>query len=98
MDCWTTSASSADSIPLSAMSRATRAGDRRAIKSKTSCSGLLKSRFIFDNYVIKREFTARSADDGDWSLRRLVKSNRSGKLTPKYVASFATSREDDRGG
>jgi len=54
---------------------------------------LLRCRFVFDNFLLKREYTASNGDDGDWSLKRLVRS-RSGKAQAAYPASFARSDSD----
>ncbi len=58
---------------------------------------LLRCRFVFDNYLIKREYTATNGDDGDWSLKRLVRS-RSLKAGPAYRAGFARGDSDSEDG
>jgi len=58
---------------------------------------LLRCRFVFDNYLLKREFTATNGDDGEWSLRRLARS-RSEKATPWYPAAFASNDGVDDSG
>ena len=51
---------------------------------------LLRCRFVFDNYVLKREFTATNGEDGDWSLRqRLLRRSSQGRATPGYVNTFS---------
>lgn len=60
---------------------------------------LIRSRNIFDAYVLKRQFTAANLDEGDWSLRRLVKGTAAGRRTPppqyRNTASVAVESEDD---
>ena len=34
---------------------------------------LLRCKFVLDNFVLKREFTATNGEDGAWSLKRLVR-------------------------
>lgn len=51
---------------------------------------MLRCRLLFDAFVIKREFTSRTGDDGIWSLKRLVKGFSNTKATPRYVGSFPT--------
>ena len=49
---------------------------------------MLRCRILFDAFVIKREFTNRTGDDGIWSLKRLVKGYSNGRVSPRYVGSF----------
>ncbi len=44
---------------------------------------LLKTRFLFDAYIIKREFTGDDKE-GDWSLKELHTSGQSSKKKPYY--------------
>ncbi|TXN82689.1 DUF262 domain-containing protein [Methylobacterium sp. WL8] len=56
---------------------------------------LLRCRNYFDAYVLKRQFTATNLDEGDWSVKRLVRGN---KNSPQYIntaASAAIEVEDD---
>jgi hypothetical protein len=53
---------------------------------------MLHSRLLFDTLVLKREFTSRTADDGTWSLKRLVKGISNGRATARYVGSFPLDR------
>lgn len=45
---------------------------------------LLQCRNIFDNLILKRQYTTTHSDDGDWSLKRFIR--RGG--TPGYVNTF----------
>lgn len=61
---------------------------------------LLRCRFVLDNYLLKREYTATNGDDGAWSLKRLVRSRsdsavRTDKARPAYPASFADGDDAD---
>ncbi len=62
--------------------------------TKRFAEELLRCRFVFDNYVLKREHIASNGDDGDWSLKRLTVS-RSSRSSPACPASFAAVAEDD---
>ncbi|MBP5307832.1 MAG: HNH endonuclease, partial [Clostridia bacterium] len=44
---------------------------------------LLKSRYLFDKYIIKREFK-NDNDDGDWSLKELFSYGQGGQKKPQY--------------
>lgn len=64
---------------------------------------MLRCRNIFDACILKRQFTAATIDEGDWSLQRLIKGKTSpGKNTPaprhiNLAQSPATEQEDDGG-
>jgi hypothetical protein len=53
---------------------------------------LLQCRLLFDAFVIKREFTSRTGDDGIWSLKRLVKGSTGTRAMPRYVGSFPSDQ------
>ena len=56
---------------------------------------LLKTRFLFDKYIIKREY-ANDSSDGEWSLKSLCVSGRLNKKKPYYRNSrFVRFRERD---
>jgi len=46
---------------------------QRSDRAKDFIEVLLQCKFVLDNYVLKREFTATNADDGAWSLKRLTR-------------------------
>lgn len=46
---------------------------QRSDRAKQFVEVLLQCKFVLDNYVLKREFTATNADDGAWSLKRLTR-------------------------
>lgn len=61
---------------------------------------LLKCRNLFDGFILKRQFTANTGDDGDWSLQRLKKGGTDKKPTPAYIHVFSASNgnvEEDGG-
>lgn len=53
---------------------------------------LLQCRLLFDSLILKREFTAVNADDGAWSLKRVVertqRSRANEQSVPRYIGSF----------
>lgn len=44
---------------------------------------LLRTRFLFDKYIIKREYANENAD-GEWSLKSLYVSGQQSKKKPYY--------------
>lgn len=68
------------------------ASDDRAGNVRAFALALLRCRLLFDAFVIKREFTTRTGDDGIWSLKRLVRGTSNGKPTPRYVGTFPLDR------
>jgi hypothetical protein len=52
---------------------------------------LVKLRNLFDAFVLKRQYTATTGDDGDWSLQRLLKRKSKGRSTPGYINTFSKS-------
>ncbi|MCJ8505263.1 DUF262 domain-containing HNH endonuclease family protein [Kocuria flava] len=46
---------------------------QRSVRAKQFVEVLLQCKFVLDNFVLKREFTATNADDGAWSLKRLTR-------------------------
>ena len=58
---------------------------------------LLRLRNLFDAFLLKRQYTAKSGEDGDWSMQRLIKRTSGKNPTPGYVNTFAagSSEVDD---
>lgn len=54
---------------------------------------LLKLRYLFDKYIVKREFARDYKEEGRWSLQKLESYAEKNKK-PKYIASF---RDDEDG-
>lgn len=51
---------------------------------------LLKCRFLFDKYIIKREFARDYKEDGRWSLQKLQKyTDQNEKEKPSYKLTYA---------
>ena len=48
---------------------------------------LLRTRYLFDKYIIKREFIGESSQDGEWSLKEMVSSGQGGKKKAHYRLS-----------
>jgi len=55
---------------------------------------LLRCRNLFDSYVLKRQYTARNSDEGDWSLQRLIKSASNNRPTSGYSNIFSRGSND----
>ncbi|TGL06709.1 DUF262 domain-containing protein [Leptospira bouyouniensis] len=66
---------------------------KSSINAKSFLFLLLKSRVLFDKYIVKREFARDYKDTGKWSLQRLEKytDTTKGKSNdkPNYVATFS---------
>lgn len=62
---------------------------------KTYIFNLLKCKFLYDKYIIKREFTA-TANAGRWSLKSLKwYSSATTKNAAKYVNTFGDEQNED---
>lgn len=55
---------------------------------------LLLCRNAFDNLVLKRQYTATTGDDGDWSIQRLIRRTSKGRHMAGYINSFSTGTSD----
>jgi Protein of unknown function DUF262/Protein of unknown function (DUF1524) len=87
----------------SAFDRDSMSSDALRLRVREFTVLMLRCRNIFDSYILKRQFTAATIDEGDWSLQRLIKGKTSpGKTTPspRYIdlaQSSTTEREEDGG-
>ncbi len=73
-----------------------RIADDKAQFAKDYIVCLLKTRFLFDKYIVKREYANENAD-GEWSLKSLYVSGQQSKKKPYYRNSrFVRSGEWDR--
>lgn len=45
---------------------------------------LLKLKFLFDNYIIKREYNDNNGEDGEWSLKKLLQGNSSAQYNNSF--------------
>ena len=87
----------------SAFDRDSMNSDELQLRVREFAVLMLRCRNIFDAFILKRQFTAATIDEGDWSLQRLIKGRTSpGKNTPspRYInlaESPATEREEDGG-
>ena len=63
-------------------------------KALTFVFNLLKYRFLFDRFIIKREFIGEYSEDGKWSLKKLNSYSYKGKYTPVYKLTFANDESD----
>lgn len=70
--------------------------DDKAVQAemvKNFIFNLLKLRYLFDKYIVKREFARDYKEEGRWSLQKLESYTEKNKK-PKYIASF---RDDEDG-
>lgn len=73
-----------------------RIADDKAQFARDYIICLLRTRFLFDKYIVKREFANENAD-GEWSIKSLYVSGQQSKKKPYYRNSrFARSGEWDR--
>ena len=56
---------------------------------------LLRTRVAFDSFILKREFLATYSDEGEWSLRKVVKTRSGNKSTIGYRNTCAGDSKDD---
>ncbi len=72
----------------------------RSERAKQFAEVLLRCKFVLDNYVLKREYTAASGDDGAWSLKRLTRgeslSRRDGRtrVSGRFPSAFSPSKDE----
>jgi len=58
---------------------------------------MLKTRFLFDKYIIKREFKNEEDKDGSWSLKNLLVSGEGKKRRPYFAdTSFYVAKNYER--
>lgn len=62
-------------------------------KCRNFIFNMLKMKFLFDKYIIKREYAKDYKTEGKWSLERLEKTTGD---KPKYVSSFSGLEEENR--
>lgn len=60
-----------------------KVADNKEEFARTFIVCLLRTRFLFDKYIVKREYTNDSAD-GEWSLKSLYVSGQQSKKKPYY--------------
>lgn len=58
---------------------------------------LLKFRFLFDKYILKREYYKSYQEDGQWSLKKLYKyfDKKKNSDKPQYKGTFSDSDSDN---
>jgi len=71
-----------------------RISEDKMLFSKEFIVCLLRTRFLFDKYIIKREY-ASAESEGDWSLKTLEASKPDGGQKPRYLNTFKC--DDDNG-
>lgn len=73
-----------------------RVSDDKAQFARDYIICLLRTRYLFDKYIVKREY-ANDNSDGEWSLKSLFVSGQQSKKKPYYRNSrFARSGEWDK--
>lgn len=78
------------------VSNGKRIADDKAGFARDYIVCLLRTRFLFDKYIVKREFANENAD-GEWSLKSLYVSGQQSKKKPYYRNSrFVRSGEWER--
>lgn len=69
-------------------------------KSKEILFYLLKLRFLFDKYILKRKFDEGYKEQGKWSLEKLKKyrneKDNKDTETPNYIGTFGKENEDTK--
>lgn len=68
-----------------------RIADNKETFSREFIICLLRTRFLFDKYIIKREYTNENAD-GEWSLKSLYVSGQQSKKKPYYRNTLFTRK------
>ena len=53
---------------------------------------LLKAKYLFDNYILKRDYSDGRKEDGEWSLKKLLK----GTSSAQYNNSFGDEQNDNQ--
>lgn len=68
------------------------------VKEFAGC--LLRTRYLFDRYIIKREFVGDAVQDGEWSLKELKSNGQGGNKKAVYnlsnVSSYNQRNNDKR--
>lgn len=72
--------------------------DGNADRVKAFAFGLLRCRNLFDTYILKRQYTAASSDEGDWSLQRLIKRVSDKQSNSDYKNTFSCTQNGDEDG
>ena len=84
-----------DRVVKKGITNAGRVSDDKARFSKDFIICLLRTRYLFDKYIVKREY-ANENSEGEWSLKSLHVSGRQTKKKPYYRNSrFVRLREWD---
>lgn len=68
-----------------------RIADNKETFSKEFIICLLRTRFLFDKYIVKREYANENAD-GEWSLKSLYVSGQQSKKKPYYRNTLFTRK------
>ena len=63
-------------------------------RAKEFAETLLRCKFVLDNHIIKREFTATNGEDGAWSLKRLTRAESRRGPSASYPNAFKPGQEE----
>lgn len=69
-------------------------------KARTFIFSMLKMRYLFDSYIVKREYAKDYKEEGKWSLQKLeryeyVRNKKYTQNKPNYLNTFEDSVEDN---
>ena len=73
---------------------------QRSARAQLFVETLLRCKFVLDNLVLKREFTATNGEDGAWSLKRVTRGEtepRQGgrsKVNARFPNAFAPGKDE----
>ena len=73
---------------------------QRSARARQFVETLLRCKFMLDNFVLKREFTATNGEDGAWSLKRLTRGEtvlRQGgrsSVSARFPNAFAPGKDE----
>ncbi|BCW18372.1 hypothetical protein NtRootA9_10800 [Arthrobacter sp. NtRootA9] len=73
----------------------TEFSEKRPDRVREFIALLLRTRVAFDSFILKREFLATYSDEGEWSLRKVVKTRSGNKSTVGYRNTYAGDSKDD---
>lgn len=73
----------------------TEFSEKRPGRVREFIAQLLRTRVAFDSFILKREFLATYSDEGEWSLRKAVKTRSGNRSTVGYRNTYAGDSKVD---
>lgn len=64
-------------------------------KARTFIFSMLKMRYLFDSYIVKREYAKDYKEGGKWSLQKLERYEYKEQNKPNYLNTFGDDVEDN---